>query len=136
MADYGFRISEEGKDVKTCEDRECVFTSKYSVAKGSSFGTGNISATAPAVDETAEGTLTINHNLGFVPVVRIFILSEGVYFEIPETEWGAGEFYFDVYYTHTSVNQIVITATLWINFEQASIDLNFSYYISNEKVNI
>jgi hypothetical protein len=132
MGDYGFRISEEGKDVKTCEDRECVLTSKYSVAKGGLSATGNITASG----DPSEGTLTINHNLGFIPVVRIFMLSEGEYIEIPETEWGAGYYIFDVYYEHTSVNQIVIYASLWIDGETASLDLDFTYYISNEKVNI
>jgi len=132
MGDYGFRISEEGKDVKTCEDRECVLTSKYSVAKGGLSGTGNITDSG----DPAEGTLTINHNLGFIPVVRIFMLVEGEYIEIPETEWGAGYYIFDVYYEHTSVNQIVIYASLWIDGETANLDLDFSYYISNEKVNI
>jgi hypothetical protein len=64
------------------------------------------------------------------------MLVEGEYIEIPETEWGAGYYIFDVYYEHTSVNQIVIYASLWIDGETANLDLDFSYYISNEKVNI
>jgi len=132
MSDYGFRISEEGKDVKTCEDKECVFTSKYSLAKGGMSGTVNITDSG----DPAEGTATITHNLGFIPIVRIFMLTEGEYIEIPETEWGAGVYIFDVYYEHTSTNAITIYASLWIDGETASLDLDFTYYISNEKVNI
>ena len=136
MADYGFRISQTGKDVKTCTDLECVFTSKYSLAKGSAYGTGNITVTAPGVGESADGTLDITHNLGFIPVVRIFMLTEGEYIEIPETEWQAGVFIFDVYYEHVSFNKITIYASLWVDGETASLDLDFAFYISNEKVNI
>jgi hypothetical protein len=134
MGDYGFRISQTGKDVKTCTDLECVFTSKYSLAKGSSYGTGNI--TDMASGDTAEGTLDITHNLGFIPVVRIFMLIEGEYIEIPETQWQAGVYIFDVFYEHVSVNKITIDALLWVNGGTPSIDLDFAYYISNEKVNI
>jgi len=136
MGDYGFRIAQEGKDVKTCEDRECVLTSKYSVAKGGLHGSGNITATAPAVDDTAAGSFNIDHNLGFVPVVRIFAVADGEFYELPETEWGAGVFIFDAYYEHASVNRITVYASLWVSGEQATVDMDFTYYISNEKVNI
>jgi hypothetical protein len=132
MGDYGFRISQDGKDVKTCEDRECVLTSKYSLAKGGLYGVGNITDTG----DPAEGTLVITHNLGFIPVARIFMLVEGEYIEIPETEWQAGVYIFDVYYEHTSVNAITIYASLWVDGDTPTIDLDFAYYISNEKVNI
>lgn len=133
--DYGFRISEEGKDVKTCTDLECVFTSKYSLAKGGLSGNGNISATA-AADDTAVGTFDITHNLGYIPVVRIFTVADGEFYEIPETEWGAGVFIFDVYYEHISVNLIRVTASLWVSGEVPVLDLDLTYYISFEKVNI
>lgn len=136
MGDYGIRISEEGKDVATCEDRECVFTSKYSLAKGGICGIGNITDTAPAIDDPAEGTLEITHNFGYIPVVRLFMLSEGEFFEIPEVEWGAGVYVFDVSYVHTSVNKITITASLWVSGEQPTIDIDFAYFVSYEKVNI
>lgn len=136
MGDYGFRISEDGQDVKTCTDLQCVFTSKYSFAKGSVFGTGNITATAPGVGDTAEGTLDINHNLEFIPVVRIFMLTEGEYIELPETEWQAGAYVFHAYYDHVTTSKITIYASLWVAGDTAEIDLDFAYYISNEKVNI
>lgn len=133
--DYGIRIAQEGKDVKTCEDRECVFTSKYSVAKGGMSGTIHLYDTA-GTDETAETYADITHNLGFIPVFRIFMLTEGEYMEIPETEWGAGEFIFDAYYEHLNTNTIRVYADLWISGEAPTLDINLSYYISNEKVNL
>jgi len=135
MGDYGFRISEDGYDVKTCSDLNCVVTSKYPLLKGGIQGTGNISATAPAVGEPATGTLTIDHNLGYIPIVRIFTISEGVYYEIPETVWG-GDFYFEIYYEHTTNNQIVITASSTNYIDIAFINVDLIYYISFEQVNI
>jgi len=136
MGDYGMRISQDSKDVKTCTDLECIFTSKYSLAKGGICGIGNITAVAPDVDETAEGTLEITHSLGYIPVIRIFMLTEGEFIEIPETEWAAGVFVFDVYYEHTTTSLITIYASLWVSGEAAEIDLDFAYFISFEKVNI
>lgn len=41
MGNYGFRISKDDQDVKTCADKDCVVTSKYPILKGS-FSVGGI----------------------------------------------------------------------------------------------
>jgi len=68
MGDYGFRISKDGSDVKTCSDKDCVLTSKYSSLKGSTLASGSLSV----VDSTM-GTVTIAHGLGYIPFVKVFI---------------------------------------------------------------
>jgi hypothetical protein len=66
MGDYGFRISVDGKDVKTCDDLDTVVNSKYSNLKGSLSGIGSVS-----VPNTTLTTVTIAHNLGYIPFATV-----------------------------------------------------------------
>lgn len=68
MADYGFRISHTGKDVKTCADEDCVITSKYSELKGVLSGSGSQS-----IPHNTVRTVTIAHGLGYIPFVTAYI---------------------------------------------------------------
>lgn len=54
MGNYGFRISKDGSDVKTCDDKDCVVTSKYPVLKGSVSGNGTIT---PRIGNTLIGSV-------------------------------------------------------------------------------
>jgi hypothetical protein len=80
MADYGFRISYDGKDVKTDGDIDMVVTSKYAQLKGSMSGGGSKSVSHNSVQ-----TVTIAHGLGYIPIVRAFIDvgQTGAYTAIP-----------------------------------------------------
>ena len=69
MADYGFRIAEEGQDVKTCTDLKTVVNSKYANLKGSISGSG--SKLIPNADPYQ--TVTIAHGLGYIPTVRLLV---------------------------------------------------------------
>lgn len=66
MTSLGMRISQGGVDVKTGSDEEMVLTSKYSMLKGSTSGTGTV--VVPR-DGTLE-TVTIPHGLGYIPMVQ------------------------------------------------------------------
>lgn len=138
MADYGFRISESGKDVKTCADVDCVITSKQPLLKGSMVGTVSGSDDDNGT-EYWKIVLTINHNLGFIPVVRVFNAYDGgaEYIELPNTEWQAGVYVYDAYYEITTT-QLIITVDLWVSGGDPGYTLSetFKYFISNEKVNI
>lgn len=68
MGNYGIRISKDGKDVKTCDDKDTVITSKYTNLKGVISGSGNKS-----VSDGGFETITIAHNLGYVPFVQAFL---------------------------------------------------------------
>ena len=68
MADYGFRISHDSKDVKTDSDLDMVVTSKYANLKGSLSGSGTKS-----IPHNTVQTVTIAHGLGYIPFVNAFI---------------------------------------------------------------
>ena len=72
MADYGFRISQEGQDVKTCDDIDCVVTSKYANFKGALSGTVTITKSSP--DQTS---VLVNHNLGYQPICLVYTMGGG-----------------------------------------------------------
>ncbi len=80
MGDYGFRISKTGQDVKTCTDLNTVVTSKYACLKGSVSGSGSTTVTSPNTN-----TITIAHNLGYIPLARVYvdIDNAGEYSELP-----------------------------------------------------
>lgn len=66
--DYGFRISKDGQDVKTCADKDCVLTSKYPTLKGSISGSGTIAARIggtmfASVDYTTDTITVTAHGL-------------------------------------------------------------------------
>lgn len=66
MTSLGMRISQDGVDVKTGSDEEMILTSKYSMLKGSTAGTGTV--VVPRDDSTT--TVTIQHGLGYIPMVQ------------------------------------------------------------------
>jgi len=68
MKNYGLRISKDEYNVKTCDDIDCVITSKYSNLKGIFSGAGSIN-----VPHNTTQTVTINHNLGYPVIVRMFL---------------------------------------------------------------
>lgn len=91
MADWGIRISQEGKDVKTCTDQELILSSELNQIKVGFYG-------------TTSGTVA--HGLSYTPA----------YFSCRElgtaTKWGlVGQNYFgatphmtDTYFNAGSVN--------------------------------
>ena len=60
--DYGTAVSQKGYDVKTCADRFLVYSSKFQTLKV--YATYSVSTTIP-LEDAADNTITINHNLGF-----------------------------------------------------------------------
>ncbi len=66
MADYGFRISIEGQDVKTCDDLDTIVNSKYANLKGVLTGNGIVNH--PGVSTQ---TVTIAHGLGYIPFASV-----------------------------------------------------------------
>jgi hypothetical protein len=66
MADYGFRISADGVDVKTGADKDMVVTSKYPMFKGNASSSGSLSVPRTGVTQT----VTVAHGLGYIPMVQ------------------------------------------------------------------
>jgi len=66
--DYGLKISQDGKDVKTCADYELVFSSKFNTLKTKTTGA-----------TTGTGTKTIAHSLGYIPFFFVMQKRVGSY---------------------------------------------------------
>lgn len=69
MGDWGLRISKDGTDVKTGDDKDMVLTSKYSVFKGSKNANGSQSV---PTDGAVHKYTIFNHGLGYIPIVQGF----------------------------------------------------------------
>ena len=61
MGDYGIKVSQPGYDVATATPSQLVFSSKYKTLKVHAQGSG-------AMTHTGGRTITIPHNLGYVPL--------------------------------------------------------------------
>lgn len=68
MGDWGIRISKDSVSVDSGDDKDMVLTSKYPNLKGSIAGTGSVSCPQSGVWTT----VTINHGLGYIPMVQAF----------------------------------------------------------------
>lgn len=53
--DYGIKISQEGFDVKTCEDKDLVMSSSFNMLKTHMVGSGT--------------NTTVAHNLSYTPII-------------------------------------------------------------------
>jgi len=136
MGDYGFRISTSGQDVKTCSDLDTLVNSKYAILKGAISGTASIAI--PAY-ETAHHTITIAHNLGFIPMALVYFqdldASYGYHYlpfgcsyvlESLDTEMWAGADSTNLYiYLATSANDNSTARTFY-----------FTYHIFKDKGNL
>lgn len=66
MADYGIKFTKEGKDVTSTDPRDYNLWSKYAILKDESEGGGTFESSS------GDSTLTINHNLGYNPLVFFY----------------------------------------------------------------
>lgn len=73
---FGLKVAEDGTDVLEAEDDQLIFNSDQNVFKIVSSGTTSI--TSPSITNSAVGyysdsnTVTINHDLGYIPIVLAF----------------------------------------------------------------
>lgn len=94
MSDYGIRISKEGKDVKTCEDRDLILSSEFDTPK---IGmTGRLTLTYPDWSYNYTGSpisrtdsTYFEHNLGYVPLYFPRCVDESA----PSSVLGSGTLY-------------------------------------------
>ncbi len=81
MSDYGFKVSKEGVSVKTASNKELLVSSQFDTLK--IFRTGTLSVVYPEETLAAMGsstrTATVNHNLGYYPLVTPFVRQEAAY---------------------------------------------------------
>ena len=126
--DYGLRISKDGIDVKTGADKDMVLTSKYPTLKGCISGGGTQSFSS---SETPT-TITITHNLGYIPfaTIRFYSADYGWWWLTPIGFDGAlGHLYVHGYCDATNLYVIVD----WLYDGNPSISLSYKYFIYLDK---
>jgi hypothetical protein len=69
MGNYGFKISQDGYDVKTCTDSQLVFSSKFDTMNVAVQGTSNQTNSSGGY---ADLTFTITHGLSFIPYIMAY----------------------------------------------------------------
>jgi len=78
MADYGIKISKSGDDVKTADDKDLVFSSKFNSPKIFASGTATVTT-----DGSGDGTTSVTHSLGYSPAFKVFCEISGKYYPDP-----------------------------------------------------
>ena len=71
MGDYGIKVSLPGKDITSTEPRDYVFNSAYGSVKVVQEPP-NKTYEELTVNAGSNATLTVAHNLGFIPLVMVF----------------------------------------------------------------
>lgn len=72
---YGLKVSQPGEDVYTAEDDELVFNSDNNVLKIVFSGTA--AQTVASLAQDATDTVTVAHNLGYIPAAIIYLNGTG-----------------------------------------------------------
>ncbi len=89
---YGIKVSQTGHDVKTCDDKDLVFSSDWNTYKIKQEVLLNVVVGTP---------YTYNHNLGYIPFVWAFYRTES-------GEWAPDGFNTDFESFNISVNSTSI----------------------------
>jgi hypothetical protein len=129
MGDWGFRISQDDKDVKTGEDKEMVLTSKYANLKGSLAGSGSISVGPDSI-----GTVTVAHNFGYIPFAN-------VYSKIPiDNRYYVNPTYADGAIYSIAIRHYADSSNVYLKFEQiggtGNITFNYKYFVFLDKAKL
>jgi hypothetical protein len=94
MANYGAKVSKPGYDVKTCSDKNLIYSSKFANA----FKIAKEGATTKTIAASSTGTKTIAHGLSYAPSHLVYMdkvatLAGGVKWGI---EGGLSSLFFDL----------------------------------------
>ena len=140
MGDYGFRISKNGVDVKTGDDKDMVMTSKYPVLKGSLNGSGSVTVNVNG----GPATVTIAHNLGYAPIPKAYAQESGFgyYVEMPVYDYITVT-EFDQYQFSWIIESDSTNVYLKFEYEEllgdplpATVGINYTYSINVDKGNL
>lgn len=121
MADYGLKVSKDGKDVSSSTVEDFVFSSKWSTTKIIKEGSGTVT-----VGASSNATKTIRHDLGFIPLCDL-------YFEpTPGSgQWRFGGAYYDTDDTYLNPGMVGAPETYVDNI---SLVFNFVNSTASEKI--
>lgn len=78
MTNFGMKISRTGINVNTGNDRDMVFTSKYSCLKGSLSGSGSTTVQ----NNGTIVTITIPHSLSYIPMAQAYFSENNANFQV------------------------------------------------------
>ena len=115
MADYGIKASKKGEDVKSASNDKLSFSSSLNTLKIKTEYTGSVSITVSTEIDWNDESATINHNLGYRPIVMLYYKdpSSSRWIQGPSVIPGSNStplgYQISGTYEHTSVNQIVLT---------------------------
>lgn len=122
---YGIKISKPGFDVKTCADKDLVFSSKFDTFRVHSTGIGSLTS-----DATNTKTATISHSLGYVPAFMVFTEVHAG-FGNPTT----GDFYMAPHSPPYSIGGSLNTDTIIASIDDSNLYIRMgSLVVANTKV--
>jgi len=106
---FGFKVSQEGYDVKTCADSKLAMSSAFNNFKIVLTGTSSIAIPNPGYTSTA----IITHNLGYAPSCLVYGESGGYSWALPYYDMNASPASYIIFeYSDFSID----TTKLYINW--------------------
>jgi hypothetical protein len=87
--DYGIKVSKTGNDVKTATEDNIIMTSGRNCLKVNDVQSDTLTTNNPSPPTPCNGSKTVVHGLGFIPVVIVVFDYVNEYYFVP----------FDFYYT-------------------------------------
>lgn len=126
---FGFKVAQDGFDVLTANDDELIFNSEQNMFKIIQSGTATLPADASGPPYVS--SVTVNHNLGYIPVVKAYAGTLGVSLELPFIEFNSGTGVITEVYT------VGFITTTTINFVHTDLvdpttDIGIKYYLMQE----
>ena len=129
MGNYGIKIAKVGKSITSSDRADYVFWSKYHSRTILISG-----STTKAMTDGSSSTLTLTHNLGYIPQVALFVTTSiGLQVNIP----------FEIYNSTSGYDESVrivnmSTTAIVLNFNRFNTGSNFThtvkYLIFMEKI--
>lgn len=128
------RIAKDGFDATTTDSSNLVFNSENNVFK--IVLTGTTSITAPV--SGASSTVTVTHNLGFVPIGMFYVNNSNQFVPLPWTLWGTtagkGSGELTIYVSTVDSTTLIFQINNW-NALFAGVVYPIKYYLLQETAN-
>ncbi len=133
MAQWGIKVSQPNKDVKTCADKDLAFSSQWNTLKILLSGFARIND-IPAggydvVFYPGEKSLTINHNLGYVPMFLAYANFGNGKFLINESFGSINDL--DGFKAEITNSQITFYVENWSTTQPKDVDIYYFLLIES-----
>ena len=129
--DYGLKITKPTYEVDTDNDpSHFIFDSSLGTLKY--FTTGSVDLELPDVEYQGSGSTTIDHNLGYIPYVEVYVQNYlGEWEPCPSVGSGASVFWQLTYAITTT--QIIFYASVYGDFTE-TFSFTFKYFIFRNEI--